>query len=163
MSESDHDWRAEYPKYAKYYTPEEWEEYNTNPVEWCIKALASDDPDVRFNAVDILRGLCPDAENAITPIAKALTDSSPGVRSQAAFALIDFGRHFKGKAAAAIDSLVIALGDDDPETRSLAAQAIGAIGTPSVNALAALTTLESDSDDEVRNAALHAIESIGRA
>jgi hypothetical protein len=38
------------------YTPEQWAEYESDPVGFCIKELSSNDTTVRFNAVDILRG-----------------------------------------------------------------------------------------------------------
>ncbi len=159
-SAPDNYWKAEYPKYAKHYTPEEWEEYNTNPVGWCIKELNNANSDIRYNAVDILRGACPDAEEAIVPLTKVLNDPDPQVRAQTAFAFIDFGHYFKHKTVAAIQPLIQTLNDQDAGIRSLAAQALGAIGSAAKDALPALSELESDVDEEVRDAAKNAKQSI---
>src|SRR5262249_16992489 len=54
------------------YTPEQWAEYQADPVGFCIKELKSKTSDVRFNAVDILRGCAGDAKAAIPALCELL-------------------------------------------------------------------------------------------
>jgi HEAT repeat protein len=50
----------------------------------------------------------------------------------------------------------------DAEIRSLAAQALGAIGSAAKPALIALPELQSDTDEDVRHAAMNEIQSISK-
>ena len=70
------------------YTKEEWEAYQNDPAAYCIKELANPDSSVRYNAVDILRGLAFDAVEAI-PVLSKLIEKEPDiqVRAHAVFTL----------------------------------------------------------------------------
>ncbi len=126
-----------------------------------ISALGDDLPAVRLHAAQAL-GLIADTR-AVTPLIAALKDPQPGVRVQAVAALgrMRDGRAFEPLAGAlrgdgegavrlqaaralgelrdarAVQPLVVVLGDDSPDIRSAAVQALGGIGRPASDALQA--------------------------
>jgi HEAT repeat protein len=150
------------PEIPEGYTPEEWAEYQADPCGWCIKELRNSDADVRFNAADILRGLAADAEPAIPALVAGLGDSDEQVRTQCVFALVDIGYAVKERAAGAVAALAQALRDPSAEIRSLAAEALAAIGPAASPAKAQLLKARKDRNAEVRESvekALKVIES----
>jgi HEAT repeat protein len=112
------------------YTPEEWAEYQRDPVGYCIKELKNPDSTIRFTAVDILRGCAGDAKAAIPALCELLvSDTAATIRAQCAFALEEIcERVDRPSAEYAIGPLSQALGDEDDEVRELAASALEAIG-----------------------------------
>lgn len=144
--------------------PEEWPDYDEDPVGHCEAALRYGDDFARFNAADILRGLGRDAESAIPLIAEKMrTDEDEQVRAQCAFALIEIGYSVKDRAAVAVPALVETVQCDPfAEARCLAADALGAIGTVAKVAVPVLKRALDDEDEEVREAARKALQKLDR-
>lgn len=149
-------------KVPRGYTPEQWAEYQADPVGWCIKKLKDKDSDVRFNAVDILRGCAGDAEKAIPALCELLgKEKVTTIRAQCAWALGDICERVSPPAAKpAVAPLTKALSDADAEVRALAAHSLGAIGEPAKSAKRQLKQTLTDPDPEVREAAEDALDSI---
>jgi len=146
------------------YTPEQWAEYQADPVGFCIKELSNPDGCVRFNAVDILRGCAGDAKAAIPALCELLgKEQVTTIRAQCAWALQDICERVDPESAGqAVTPLARALGDSDWEMRSLAANALGAIGKPAKGAKPESMKALKDSNAEVREAVEGALEWIDR-
>ncbi len=98
-------------------------------------------------------------EKTVPLFAKALTDSDPLVRRNAAIYLDALGP--AGRTASA--ALISALGDDTKDVVIRAAYALGAIGPPNDAARAPLKKLLGDDSEFVRLAAAYAIIRLGHA
>ena len=144
------------------YTPEQWAEYQADPVGFCIKDLNSKDSDVRFNAVDILRGCAGDAKAAIPALCDLLgKEKVATIRAQIAWALQDICERVDARSAKqAVGPLANALRDSDAEVRTLAANALRAIGNPAKSAKPDLVKALKDRNADVREAAEEALEVI---
>jgi len=146
------------------YTPEERAAYEEDPVSFCIKELKSADENIRFNAVDILRGMGKDGDPAVEPLLDVLlNDPVDTIRAQAAFAMIDLGYSCHNRVTElAIGPLTQALlSDPFEETRTLAASALGVIGPPAQSAIPALLQMsDSAEDEELKEAIDEALRSI---
>jgi len=144
-----------------------------NPL---LLVLMDSDPHVRKSAVELL-GKISDSK-AIDPLIKVLKDSDRNVRESAAEALgkttwkpsndeisanywiilkefdkcIDIG-------SSAVNPLLTALKDSDPNVRKSAAEALVKIGSPAVNPLIAAL---KDSDKEVQKSVAEALGKIGQ-
>jgi HEAT repeat protein len=81
------------------YSEAEWNDYQTDPVGFCIKELTNPDPSVRFNAADILRVIAADAKAAIPALTAGLRDEDNDVRAQCAFAMANIGYALRGLPA----------------------------------------------------------------
>src|SRR5262249_52636611 len=148
----------------KGYTPEQWAEYQADPVGFCVKELSNQDQSVRFNAVDILRGCAGDAEAAIPALCDLLvTEKVTTVRAQCAWALHEICESVEPESAGqAVTPLARALGDSDAEVRILAANALGAIGKPAKSAKPELMKALEDGSVDVRGAVEAALKWIDR-
>lgn len=146
------------------YTPEQWAEYQADPVGFCIKELNNQDQSVRFNAVDILRGCAGDAKAAIPALCELLEkEQVTTIRAQCAWALEEICERVDPESAGqAVTPLARALDDSDAEVRTLAAKALGAIGKPAKSARPELMKMLNDSNAEVREAVEAALEAIDR-
>jgi HEAT repeat protein len=146
------------------YTAEQWAEYQTDPVGFCIKELSNQDQSVRFNAVDILRGCAGDAKAAIPALCDLLVkEKVTTIRAQCAWALQEICERVDAESAGqAVTPLARTLGDSDAEVRTLAANALGAIGQPAKSAKPELMKALKDSNAEVREAVEEALEWIDR-
>lgn len=144
------------------YTPEQWAEYQADPVGFCIKELNNKDSDVRFNAVDILRGCAGDAKAAIPALCGLLgKEKVATIRAQCAWALQEICERVDARSAKqAVTPLAHALRDTDAEVRTLAANALGAIGEPARSAKPELLKALKDRNEDVREAAEEALEAI---
>jgi HEAT repeat protein len=144
------------------YTPEQWAEYQADPVGFCIKELSNEDQSVRFNAVDILRGCAGDAKAAIPALCELLgKEQVTTTRAQCAFALEEICERVDPESAGqAVTPLARALGDSDAEVRTLAANALRAIGEPAKSAKQDLMKALEDSNADVREAVESALEAI---
>jgi HEAT repeat protein len=144
------------------YTPEQWAEYQADPVGFCIKELNSKDSDVRFNAVDILRGCAGDAKAAIPALCNLLgKEKVATIRAQCAWALQDICERVDARSAKhAVGPLAHALRDSNAEVRTLAANALRAIGKPARSAKPDLMTARKDRNADVREAVEEALEAI---
>ena len=142
------------------YSAEEWAEYQADPVGFCIKELNSRDASVRYNAVDILRGCAGDAKAAIPALCELLfKDKDREVRAQCAFALREICERVEARAARqAVGPLAEALRDSYAEVRSLAANALGALGRPAKLAKPRLLEARKDRNAGVREAVEEALE-----
>lgn len=145
------------------YTPEQWAEYQADPVGFCIKELRNRDSTVRFNAVDILRGCAGDAESAIPALCELLArEKVATVRAQCAWALQEICERVDAESAGqAVAPLARALRDRDAEVRALAANALRAIGQPARTARPDLLAALNDPDSEVREAVEAALQALG--
>jgi len=161
MTRKDKDKESDIPEG---YTAEQWAAYQADPVAFCVTELASKDSNVRFNAVDILRGCAGDAKNAIPALCELLgTENVATVRAQCAWALQDICERVDAPSAQqAVAPLAKALRDNDAEVRTLAANALGAIGGAAKDALPELKKALKDRNAEVRQAAEKALERIGQ-
>jgi HEAT repeat protein len=118
------------------------------------RALASDDPGLRYAASWSLCQLGTEATPAVSALIGALGDPAAGTAGLAADSLGKVG-------AAAVPPLIEQLRAEDPKRRKLAVEALGeAGGAPAADALVALL---SDEDREVRWAARRAVEEVGAA
>jgi HEAT repeat protein len=144
------------------YTPEQWAEYQADPVGFCVKELNSKDSDVRFNAVDILRGCAGDAKAAIPALCDLLEkEKVTTIRAQCVWALQDVCERVDARSAKqAVGPLAKALRDSDAEVRTLAANALRAIGKPARSARPDLLTALKDRNADVREAVKGALEVI---
>lgn len=144
--------------------PEEWPDYDEDPVGHCEAALRYGDRSARFNAADILRGLADDAESAIPLIVEKMrTDEYEQVRAQCAFALVEIGEAVGDGAAIAVPGLMETLQlDPFPEARSLAASALKAIGDTAKIAVQVLKLALKDEDERVRKSARKALRQLDR-
>jgi len=149
-------------------------------VEPLLRALRDDDPEARRAAAQML-GLIEDGR-AVEPLTEALKDQEPKVRNAAMRAVGRLGdprgvraliglwkdpsAETRTKAAesivesggGAVESLILALGDEDPYVRWRSAWTMGKIGdTRSVEPL--IKTLDDDAP-EVRWMAVHALGEI---
>jgi HEAT repeat protein len=159
MAKKRKDKRADVPEG---YTPEQWAEYQADPVGFCIKELNSKDSNVRFNAVDILRGCAGDAKAAIPALCDLLEiEKVTTIRAQCAWALQDICERVDARSARhAVAPLAKALRDSDAEVRTLAANALRAIGKPAKSAKPDLVHALKDRNADVREAVEEALEVI---
>src|SRR5262245_24136979 len=82
------------------YTAEQWAAYQADPVGFCVRELGSKDSNVRFNAVDILRGCAGDAKKAIPALCELLgREKVATVRAQCAWALQDICERVDARSA----------------------------------------------------------------
>nr|WP_086939929.1 HEAT repeat domain-containing protein [Thaumasiovibrio occultus] len=101
------------------------DDFYADPVGHCIKALASCDDDVRFNAADILRGLGKEAAPALLALCHhMLADTDSEVRCQCAFALSELCEQLGAQADAAEPYLQAAQRSDNDEIREFALHAL---------------------------------------
>jgi hypothetical protein len=100
-----------------------------------------------------------DAALAAGDVAKALGDSSPLVRSAAAWALSQMG----GAAESAVSALEKSLADPSPLVRSISAVALRAMGPKALPAIPALEKALDDESPSVRAVAADALGNIGPA
>ena len=116
-----------------------------------LKDIKSPDPAVRLKAVRTLTGM--PSEKVLEPLVGVLKDESPDVRVAAVRALASV------KGERVDNALIEALKDGEPKVREAAADALGIRGT--TKARSALADLaEKDPTQEVRNAALGAIDNL---
>jgi HEAT repeat protein len=142
-----------------------------------IRALADGDPPEQA-AICLLLGALRDPSAA--PALTALLDAAPAVAEAAGAALARMGAHAEGQilqglrgggnvhkrallpfvtSRKAAPDLVACLGDEDPDVRVLACEALGRVGA--VDAVGALFPLLGDADPRVAFAAVAAIQSLG--
>jgi HEAT repeat protein len=89
-------------------------------------------------------------------IAKLLKDSDDDIALQACRALYMLGKNSKLK----MEELIEALRHANPRMRQLAAETLGIIGADASSAVAALETLRSDADEDVKKSAKQAVMNI---
>jgi hypothetical protein len=143
------------------YTAEQWASYLRDPVSYCITELSNPDADIRFNAIDILRGCGRDAFAAIGPLAKLLgRETVTTNRAHCAFALSDLLYFQPAEAPLALEPLMSALVDEDAEVRELACNALGHMRAAARQSLPALRKLakKNDAASEAAAKAIAAIE-----
>jgi HEAT repeat protein len=118
-----------------------------------LMAVASDpDPDVSTNIVNALAGL---GESAVPRVVKAL--EKPKARPLALRVLTKMGP----KAASAVEPLIAASKDADPEYRGKIFFTLAAIGPAAAPATDTLIEGISNDDKRVRESALYALREIG--
>ena len=102
-------------------------------------------------------------QEAIPALCELLgTENVATIRAQCAWALQDICERVDAPSAQqAVAPLAKALLDNDAEVRTLAANALGAIGRAAKDALPELKKALKDRDGEVRQAAEKALERIG--
>jgi HEAT repeat protein/outer membrane protein assembly factor BamB len=128
------------------------------PAVPTLIALVSDESaNARQYAARALGSLAPQSSEAVTALAKALSDPEIAVVWDAAFALAAF----RERAAPAAGLLALTLITSDPLGRTYAGDALTAIGPRAQVAIPALVRALQDPDPGVRRAAARAIGSIG--
>jgi HEAT repeat protein len=115
-----------------------------------IQALSGNDLGGRIRAVN---QLLDQGKASVLPLTELLTNEEPTVRTSAAEVLGALGD------AAALDSLISALGDDDDRVRLSATIALGRI--KHARSAQALARLLEDQDDRVAAAAATGLENLG--
>jgi HEAT repeat protein len=121
-----------------------------------VDMLRHEDAHLRRIAVVALGDTRSAGNDAIPELVEGLEDMDDAVRQEAARALGKIG------AAAAVPSLVVALGDaPDDRVRVSAAEALGRIGPRAAVAIPALIAALKHSDEAVRDAAASALLMIG--
>ena len=131
--------------------------------------LKSPDAAVRARAAIALDQLGPAAKPAIPALTTALADRNLNVRYWSAKVLRGFGPEAKGAVTALIAALKTFPGGSPaldgperyyPDVRSLAADALGAIGPAAKEAIPALKEAMADKSPDVRDSATQAIKKI---
>jgi hypothetical protein len=116
-----------------------------------ITALNSTNPELRYDVATVLGLIRPPATQAIPALVTSLEDAELRVREQAAESLQFIG-------APAVPALIAALSNPNPETRRVAALALGWIQDEA--AIPALVDALWDSESMVRHAASTALNNI---
>ena len=127
-----------------------------------IEAARNKDARVRAGAIAVLGSMKKLPAEAVPPLAQALADDDPGVRSQAAEALThpDLAR-LPAPVAQALPALTKALDDPGSGVRREAARALGKLGPQGAAAVPELGELLEDADAGVRVGAVEALGQIG--
>lgn len=98
--------------------------YGRSSRAWA-RALDSDDPTLRHQAIFALGAIGPQARSAVPALATILTDDpDPNIRNEAALAL----SKMTPASEAALPALIQAVGDDDPWVRVNAMMALSRLG-----------------------------------
>ncbi len=113
----------------------------------------------RLHAVEELSQLSADSESANLGLIRALKDSDPIVRSNAAKALGQAGRGVE----AVVKGLLERLNDEDSEVRQATVVALGQLGVASEVVIQELLKCLNDEDSEVRQATVVALGQLGVA
>ncbi len=122
------------------------------PASYVLHALGDDDWRVRKQAIEVATALAPSQELLVGLVSVLLPGDNVGLRNAAVEALGAYGQ-------AAVDALAGKLPALDADGRKLAAEALARTALPS--ALDVLRPLLTDSDSNVRAAALDAIATVG--
>ena len=109
---------------------------------------------LRCGAARCLGILGPQAESAAAPLAQALRDAEPAVRSDAVSALAQLGK-------TAVPHLTLALQEKDPHVRQAAAFYLGRMGPEAAPAVPGLALALQDRDASVRVEAANALRRFG--
>jgi len=133
-------------------------EVNVAQLNDWIKKLDSDDLSVRLEAVQTIGNLGPDATLAFVPLFKTLKDTETAVRRAAADAIDSVPPH---KEDLAMLTKVCQDKNEPSEVRLQAVKAIGRLGANGRSALPTLTSLALASKDELQDAAVDAVDSVG--
>ena len=169
--------------------PENWsEEKIIREIPALIRALKDEEWwKVRWNAAEALGRIGPEAKQAVSALAQALTDGYSDVRQSAAEALGQIGPaavaaliqalkdeewwkvrqsaaealgRIGPEAKAAVPELIQALKDENWHVRQYAAETLGGIGRAAKAAVPALAQALKDEDSDVRESAAEALEKI---
>ncbi len=134
-----------------------------------VEELKSTDSGVRARAAISLDQLGADAKPAIPALTAALADKNLNVRYWAAKVLMGFGPEAKTAVPALVAALKTFPGGSPelegparyyPDVRSLAADALGAMGPAAKEAIPALKEASADKSPAVRESAAEAIKRI---
>lgn len=147
-------WTPESSEEMAYYliAKEQWSDLfamGVAAVEPLVRMLSDRDDGIRRRAAKVLGSLRD--QRAVLPLIDLLHDDYYSIRREAAAALIAIGDP-------AVDSVMIALGDEDVDIRKRAADILAEIGD--VRALGALEAIFDDDDWYVRRAAVAAADRI---
>jgi HEAT repeats len=116
---SEQDFETYFVDYVNYYE---------NPLEYCLRSLDSLDDLVRFQSVDVLRGLATDGIAAISRLCELLRDDpDEQVRAHCAFALADLAEFAPEAVSAIQEALERASCDASDEVRVEVEAALGRI------------------------------------
>jgi HEAT repeat protein/flagellar basal body rod protein FlgF len=123
----------------------------------CVPQLIRLLDDPTSGAALALAEIGPGAQQAVQPLAAALSDPDAHVRMHAAYAL----RRLGVVARDALPALLAAMHDADKDVRMQALAAVGQIGGGESGCLAALATVLSNEDDDVRRRVSAALGPLG--
>jgi HEAT repeat protein len=120
------------------------------PVQELVKLLQHKDVALRTESAKTLTARGPDAKEAVAPLATAMQDKFPAVRTAASQALAAIGKP-------AVPDLIRLLKSGDTNVRSRSAWALGKIGPDAKEAIPALTQAAKDPEASVWTEAREAI------
>ena len=146
-------------------------EYGKQAVDPLIHTLKDKGPKVRVNSVKLLQKI--KNRRAIEPLIQTLKDKDREVRAKAARALgkvgvitytnitdcntvIGFRKNWTVGDSRAVEPLIQALKDDDPEVRANSAKTLGIIGNE--KAIIPLIQISKDNNPDIRYIALKALK-----
>lgn len=149
------------------------------------KTITDSDADIRYTAIDALGTLGAAAQSSLPAIKPALHDPEESVRLRAAWTIAKIDPHDQSyipvinaalragdgrtllevaavgpNAAWAIPTLTSLLSHPSPKVRTLASQALGAVGPAAATAKSALENAQHDSNPLVQKAAHDALQRI---
>lgn len=122
-----------------------------------VRATKDSSETVRVRAVTSL-GSAPGSDEVITALRSALRDRSTSVRNNA---ILTLGKHGSRSSAAASELVTILKTNSNVYSRSFAGTALGQIGSPTENVVAALVLAMGDGSQTVRAAAKHSLTLLG--
>ncbi|MEO2003808.1 MAG: HEAT repeat domain-containing protein, partial [Candidatus Poribacteria bacterium] len=122
-----------------------------------VKATNDSSETVRVRAVTSL-GSAPSSDEVVTALRSALRDRSTSVRNNA---ILTLGKHGARSRAAASELVTILKTNSNVYSRSFAGTALGQIGSPTEDVVAALVLAMGDGAKTVRAAAKHSLTILG--
>lgn len=122
-----------------------------------VAATKDKSESVRVRAVSSL-GSAPASDEVVTALSSALRDRSTSVRNNA---ILTLGKHGARSRSAAPALVAILKSNGNAYTRSFAGTALGQIGSPTDDVVAALVSAMGDGSQSVRAAAKHSLALLG--
>lgn len=124
------------------------------------KALTDPEPIVSYTAYYALGSLGPAVNSEVPLLLKNLEAKDERLQVVSAWALVKIAPEREGVIPQAIPLLIRGLQLPDPRARHEVALTLGSLGSAAKSALPALRTLEQDTDETVRKAAVEAVKKI---
>jgi HEAT repeat protein len=125
-----------------------------------LEMLSSRDPHVRCTACYAAGSIGPAAREAIPILEKNLQEPDKFLQLASAWALVQIDAERSGIAKECVDPLIRGLGLSNPRARVEAASALGLLGPAAKSAVPALTEATHADEEEVRTAAIGALQKI---
>lgn len=153
------------------YSAKAIEEYGKQAVDPLIHTLKDKDPKIRVNSMELLQKI--ENRRAIEPLIQTLKDEDREVRAKGAKALgkvgvttytnitdcnivVGFRKNWTIGDSRAVEPLIQALKDEDPEVRANSAKTLGIIGNE--EAIEPLIQISKDNNPDIRYIALKSLK-----